>query len=75
MISNLQKFKYPILAGISRKSMISDGLKVDTSDTLHGTIAANIICLMKGANIIRVHDTKAGKETIQIFKLVQYYIT
>ena len=71
MISNLKKFKYPILAGISRKSMISDGLKVDTSDTLNGTIAANIICLMKGANIIRVHDTKAGKETIQIFKLVE----
>jgi len=71
MISTLQTFEYPILVGVSRKSMISQGLKIDTHDTLNGTIAVNIMCLMKGANIIRVHDTKAGKETIEIFKLAQ----
>tara|TARA_Y100001968_G_scaffold332268_1_gene389750 strand:+ start:1750 stop:2550 length:801 start_codon:yes stop_codon:yes gene_type:complete len=71
MIPELQKFQYPILVGVSRKSMISQGLHTKTIDSLNGTVAANTICLMNGANIIRVHDVKAGQETIEIFKLVQ----
>ena len=50
--------------------MIRQGLNIKKEDSLSGTVAANTICLMKGANIIRVHDIKAGTETIEIFKLV-----
>jgi len=71
MIPELKKFKYPILVGVSRKSMISKGLKIKIEDTINGTVAINSICLSKGASIIRVHDIKEGKETIEIFKLVQ----
>ncbi len=71
MIPEIMKFGYPILAGISRKSMISEGLDTIAENTLTGTIAANTICLMKGVSIIRVHDIKEGKETIEIIKLVK----
>ena len=71
MIPDLKKFGCPILIGISRKTMISKPLKIDSKNTLSGTIAANTICLVKGANIIRVHDVKEAKETIEIFKLVK----
>tara|TARA_Y100001968_G_C19407778_1_gene744638 strand:+ start:230 stop:1024 length:795 start_codon:yes stop_codon:yes gene_type:complete len=71
MISEMTKLKYPVLVGVSRKSMISQGLQINTEATLPGTIAANTICLMQGAKIIRVHDIKAGKETIGMIKLVR----
>ena len=71
MIPSMIKIGYPVLAGISRKSMISKGLKIQTHETLSGTIAANAICLIKGAKIIRVHDVKEGKETTRILKLVK----
>jgi len=71
MIPDLKKFGYPILTGISRKSMISEPLKTDTKNALSGTISANTICLVKGSNIIRVHDVKEAKETIEIFKLAK----
>ena len=71
MIPEIMELGYPILAGISRKSMISKGLNIGTQDTLTGTITANTICLMNGAKIIRVHDVKEGRETIEIIKLVK----
>lgn len=63
LLKNLHAFKelkLPILAGLSRKSMIYKLLetKVESIDTLFGTITLNTIALMKGANIIRVHDVK-----------------
>jgi len=71
MISEIKKLNYPILSGLSRKSMISQGLKTTSQNALTGTIAANTICLMHGASIIRVHDVQAAKETITIFNLTQ----
>tara|TARA_B100000945_G_scaffold316068_1_gene316292 strand:+ start:145 stop:945 length:801 start_codon:yes stop_codon:yes gene_type:complete len=71
MIPELKKLRCPILVGVSRKSMISQGLNIKTEDSLSGTVATNTICLMNGANIIRVHDIKSGTETIEIFKLVK----
>lgn len=70
MIPTIKELGYPVLAGVSRKSMISQGLEINTEDTLSGTIAANTICITKGAQIIRVHDVKEAKETIGIIKLV-----
>lgn len=71
MIPDIKKFKYPILTGLSRKSMITKGLNISSKNALTATIAANTICLMRGASIIRVHDVKEAKETIKIFNLTQ----
>lgn len=57
---------HPILAGLSRKSMIYKLLDTDSANALNGTIVANTIALMKGANILRVHDVKAAAEAIKI---------
>jgi len=57
----------PILAGLSRKSMIYKTLKVNPEESLTGTIALNMTALHKGAKILRVHDVKAAVETVQLF--------
>ena len=71
MITKIKQLNYPILTGLSRKSMISQGLNTTSKNALTGTIAANTICLMNGASIIRVHDVQEAKETIKIFNLTQ----
>ena len=71
IIDNLKDFQLPILIGVSRKSMISQGIDAPVHKTLSGTITANTICLMKGAQIIRVHDIKEAKETIKIYELYE----
>ncbi|MEJ7779951.1 MAG: dihydropteroate synthase [Daejeonella sp.] len=73
ILKNLEYLKitgYPILAGLSRKSMIYKILDTDAEHALYGTIAANTIALMKGANILRVHDVKAAVEAVKIIKKV-----
>lgn len=73
LLKNLDILKiigHPILAGLSRKSMIYKTLGTDADNALNGTIAANTIALMKGANILRVHDVKAAREAITIFEKV-----
>lgn len=70
LLPKMMQLKYPILTGISRKSMISKALNIHTNDTINGTTVLNTICLMKGAKIIRVHDVKEAKESLEIFKLV-----
>tara|TARA_B100001250_G_C19725010_1_gene755638 strand:+ start:20 stop:451 length:432 start_codon:yes stop_codon:yes gene_type:complete len=70
LLPKMKHLKYPILTGISRKSMISKGLNIHTKDTINGTTVLNTICLTKGSKIIRVHDVKEAKESLEIFKLV-----
>lgn len=73
VLGNLELLKMtgqPILAGLSRKSMIYKLLDTDAANALNGTIAANTIALMKGANILRVHDVKAAAEAIKIVEKV-----
>lgn len=60
----------PILVGISRKSMINNILKTKPKNALNGTTVLNTLALLKGANILRVHDVKEAKEAI---KLTDYY--
>ena len=59
-------FELPILAGISRKSMIYKLLGITPEEALNGTTALNTIALTKGAHILRVHDVKEAVETIRI---------
>lgn len=70
LLSRLDEFKVfelPLLVGLSRKSMIYRTLETSQEDSLVGTVAANIIALQNGANILRVHDVKEAKECIRIF--------
>jgi dihydropteroate synthase len=62
----LNFFELPILVGVSRKSMITKALNIKTEDALNGTTVLNTIALIKGANILRVHDVKEAVECVQL---------
>ena len=59
-------FELPLLVGISRKSMIYKLLETHPEEALNGTTVLNTIALLKGANILRVHDVKAATEVVKI---------
>ena len=62
----LNTFELPVLAGMSRKSMLYKPLHLDAEQALNATTSANTIALLKGANLLRVHDVKEAVETIRI---------
>jgi dihydropteroate synthase len=71
LINRMQGFnvlQLPILAGISRKRMIYGLLGTTAEEALNGTTALNTIALMKGANILRVHDVKEAVEVVKIWE-------
>jgi dihydropteroate synthase len=73
LLSQLSIFKqkgFPLLVGLSRKSMIYKVLKVTAEDALPGTAALQMIALLNGADILRVHDVK---EAVQVIKLAETY--
>ncbi len=61
----------PILAGISRKSMICKALKVNPDHALNGTTALHMVALQQGAHILRVHDVKEAMEAIKLWELLR----
>jgi len=63
----------PLLAGISRKSMIGNLLNRDVSDRLAGSLAAAIVAVQQGAKIIRVHDVQESVDAMRILKAVAQY--
>jgi dihydropteroate synthase len=63
-----QRFDLPILAGMSRKSMVNRVLGIKPEDALNGTTALHMLALLNGASILRVHDVKEAKQTIQLFE-------
>lgn len=74
LLNNLALFKNldaPVLVGLSRKSMLYKPLNLKPETALNATIAAQTIALLKGANILRVHDVKEAVETIKIVELLQ----
>ena len=71
ILKNLSYFKItqqPILAGVSRKSMIYKILDLEPNQALNGTTALNMAALINGANILRVHDVKEAKQTVTLYK-------
>lgn len=66
-LNHFSLMNLPILVGVSRKSMIYKVLENTPSEALNGTTALNSFALMKGANILRVHDVKQAQETIYLF--------
>ncbi|MBI6117975.1 dihydropteroate synthase [Salegentibacter maritimus] len=70
LLSKMELFKnleLPLLAGLSRKSMIYKILKISAAEALNGTTFLNSIALSKGANILRVHDVKEAVECAKLF--------
>ena len=65
-LEQLQMLKLPLLVALSRKSMIYRLLETSQEKALTGTIALNTIALLKGADILRVHDVKEAVECIKI---------
>lgn len=65
-ISRFRDFEFPVLAGLSRKSMIYKLLGVTPADALHGTGVLNTIALLNGASVLRVHDVKQAVEVVRI---------
>jgi dihydropteroate synthase len=69
LLRNLSVFKMlkaPLLLGVSRKSTIYKTLGVTANEALNGTTVLHTIGLMHGANILRAHDVKEARETIQL---------
>ncbi len=72
LLSGLKTFRkhgFPVLAGISRKSMINKVLGTKPEEALNGTTALNMLALINGAQILRVHDVKEAVETIKLFEI------
>jgi len=67
-LSYFKELNVPVLAGLSRKSMIYTLLDTDAEGALNGTTAANMLALLGGASILRVHDVKEAFQTIEIYK-------
>ena len=73
LLTHLNEFKklgYPLLAGLSNKSFIDKIYPTPISERLSPTIAANIIALINGVNIIRVHNVLENKKALRIFDRV-----
>ncbi len=66
-----QMLGVPILAGLSRKSMIYKVLENSPKEALNGTTAVNIVALQQGAKILRVHDVKEAVECVTLFKHIR----
>ena len=74
IINELYKFKIfglPIFLGLSRKSFIGEMLNVEVGERLMGTIAASVISLIKGGNVLRAHDVR---ETVQAVRIASKII-
>ena len=68
LLSHLEDFRIfelPLLVGVSRKSMIYRLLDITPQEALNGTTVLDTICLLKGADILRVHDVKEAVETVR----------
>lgn len=69
LLRNLELFcnlGFPVLAGFSRKSMITKALEIKVEEALNGTTILNTMALQKGAKILRVHDVWAAREAIKL---------
>lgn len=63
-----QNLKLPLLAGLSRKSLIYKTFNTTPDEALNGTTVLNTVSLMKGASILRVHDVKEAVESVKLLE-------
>lgn len=74
LLSHLEDFRIfelPLLVGVSRKSMIYRLLDITPQEALNGTTVLDTICLLKSADILRVHDVKEAVETVRIVQAMR----
>lgn len=70
-LSRLCALGYPVLAGLSRKSVLGKIAGGDAQDRLPASIAAAVIAALNGAKILRVHDVKATTDALKVVQAVQ----
>jgi dihydropteroate synthase len=76
LLNHLDTFtslEVPVLAGISRKSMLGAITGNNVNYRIHESVAAALLAATKGAKIIRVHDVKASKDTLAIYHAMKNY--
>lgn len=66
-LNEFEKFNVPVLAGLSRKSMIGNLLGVPADERVLGSVVSATIALMNGAKILRVHDVAETKQAMDLF--------
>ncbi|MBK7938468.1 MAG: dihydropteroate synthase [Lewinellaceae bacterium] len=75
LLKNLHVFgrvlDLPVLAGVSRKSMICKVLQVSPANALNGTTALHMAALQQGARVLRVHDVKEAAEVIRLWEMME----
>lgn len=72
-LETFSNLSYPLLMGVSRKSLIWRTLNITPNESLNGTTALNMVCLMKGAKILRVHDVKEAMECITLYEKLNQF--
>lgn len=72
VMERLQVMELPLLVGISRKRMIHQLLGITPAESLNGTTVLNTIALLKGANILRVHDVREAVEAVKIVDAMRH---
>lgn len=70
-LEDFRVFELPLLVGVSRKSMIYRLLGTTPQEALNGTTVLDTICLLKGADILRVHDVREAVETVKIVEAMK----
>lgn len=70
-LGEIRSLGYPVLVGLSRKTIIGDLTGRDVSRRLAGTLAANALCLMEGAGIIRVHDVGEAVDLVKVISAIR----
>jgi dihydropteroate synthase len=71
LLNDLELFKFfqlPLMIGVSRKSLIYKTLHITTDEALNGTVVLNTVALMKGADLLRVHDVKEARQAILLLE-------
>jgi dihydropteroate synthase len=70
-LDSFKVFQLPVMAGVSRKSMIYKLLGSKPEDSLNGTSVVNTLALMGGADILRVHDVREAVEAVRIMEMIR----
>jgi dihydropteroate synthase len=71
-LGEIRSLGYPVLIGLSRKTIIGDLTGREVTGRLAGTLAANAFCLMNGAGIIRVHDVAEAVDLVKVISAIKH---
>jgi dihydropteroate synthase len=67
-LRHLTRFGFPVMAGLSRKSMVYQTLNISPEDALNGSTALHAIALTQGTNILRVHDVMEAVQCVRLYQ-------